>query len=352
MASVEILPCFGRDDSTLIQKMIDDAKAAGENTITIPKINPETGATGYVIGSTIWLSSDTTVILDGCTMRFADDVMCNMFASMGAWDETFGESELAEQRNIKIIGKNGATFDGGNSNGKTEKTVLPGERMVWNCFVLFRNLDGFEISGIKAVSARYWCFTFMYAKNGSIHDIEFDCRNEKPNQDGIDLRGGCNNIDIYNLAGVTGDDTVALTTIGTSNAWWMIKGMSDVDIHDVKMYNIDAGCSGGHGIIRLLAHDGRKVYNVDIKNIRDASLDGLGKSCSAVIRVGDKNYSSVSQQSYGDISGITVDGVISNSRAAVYIKHSAITSKHITCENITAVEGEGLKLDYPDSFCE
>jgi hypothetical protein len=81
-------------------------------------------------------------------------------------------------------------------------------------------------------------------------------------------------------------------------------------------------------------------------------LDGLGKSCSAVIRVGDKNYSSVSQQSYGDISGITVDGVISNSKAAVYIKHSAITSKHITCENITAVEGEGLKLDYPDSFYE
>lgn len=333
-----------RDDSPMLQKMIDDAKAAGQNEIVIPAVNPATGLPGYQIGTTVWLSSDTTVILDGCYMRFNDGVMCNMFASKGAWAESDDPELMAGQRNIRILGRNGAAFDGGNSNGKTEKTVQNGERMMWNCFVLMRNVDGFEVSGIRAQSSRYWCFTFLYGRNGSIHDIEFDCRNEKPNQDGIDLRQGCHNIDIYNLTGVTGDDTVALTAIGRNDAWHTVKGITDIDIHDVTIRNVRAGCSGGHGVIRLLAQDGKKVYNVAISDVYDGALEGNGKACYGLLRIGDVRYFADTPQAFGDINGITVENVVSAAKAAIYVNNENITSEHITWKNVTAESGEVLKV--------
>lgn len=346
----EVAFCTERDDAPMIQKMIDDAKAAGQNEIVIPAVNPATGTPGYNIGTTIWLSSDTTVILDGCYMRFMDDVMCNMFASRNAWSTPDDPELMAGYQNIRILGQNGATFDGGNSNGKTEKTVKNGERMLWNCFVLMRNVDGFEVSGIKAVSSRYWCFTFLYGRNGSIHDIEFDCRNEKPNQDGIDLRQGCHNIDIYNLTGITGDDTVALTAIGRNDAWHTVNGITDIDIHDVTIRNVRAGCSGGHGIIRLLAQDGKKVYNVEMTDLYDGALDGNGKACYGMIRIGDVRYFADTPQAYGDITGITIENVTSGATAAIYVNNENITSEHITWTNVVAEKGVLLKTQDDNRF--
>jgi len=254
------------------------------------------------------------------------------------------------QKNIRILGRNGAVFDGGNSNGRTEKTLPAGERMMWNCFVLMRNVDGFEVSGIQARNSRYWCFTFLYGRNGSIHDIEFACRNEKPNQDGIDLRQGCNNIEIYNLTGVTGDDTVALTAVGKLDAWHTVEGIEDIDIHDVSIRNVRAGCSGGHGIIRLLAHDYKKVYNISISDIYDGSLDGNGVPSYSVVRIGDVRYFSVQEQAPGDISGITVKNVVSNSKSAIYVNSDYITKDHITWENVTVENGVVIKLKNETKF--
>lgn len=346
----EVAFCTERDDAPMIQKMIDDAKAAGQTEIVIPKVNPATGKPGYNIGTTVWLSSDTTVILDGCYMRFMDDVMCNMFASRNAWSTPDDPELMAGYRNIRILGKNGATFDGGNSNGKTEKTVQNGERMLWNCFVLMRNVDGFEVSGIKAKNSRYWCFTFLYGRNGSIHDIEFDCHNEKPNQDGIDLRQGCHNIDIYNLTGITGDDTVALTAIGRNDAWHTVNGITDIDIHDVTIRNVRAGCSGGHGVIRLLAQDGKRVYNVTMSDLYDGALEGNGKACYGFIRIGDVRYFADTPQAYGDITGITIENVTSGATAAIYVNNENITSEHITWTNVVAEKGVLLKTQDDDRF--
>ena len=55
--------------------------------------------------------------------------------------------------------------------------------------------------------------TFIYCRYGTITDIKFDCSNDAPNQDGIDLRLGCNNIEISDISGAAGDDAVALTAL-------------------------------------------------------------------------------------------------------------------------------------------
>lgn len=338
------------DDAQVIRDIIAAAKANGETTAIIPKSNPITGAEIYNIASTVWLDSDTTVILDGCTLRFADDVTCNMFASIGAWDTRDSEAVNKGYKNIKILGKNGAKFEGGNSNGQTEKTIEDASKMFFNSFILLRNVEGFEISGIECVEPRFWCFTNIAARYGSIHDIHFDCHNKMPNQDGIDLRAGCNNIDIYNITGATGDDTVALTTIGRLDEWWTVDSYSDIDIHDVTMKDINAGCSGGHGVIRLLAHDTRKIYNVDMVNIRDASVDGVGIPSYACIRIGDVRYFAEIPQEMGDLTGVRIDGVISNSQTAILVNNDNITKNDVSYTNVTAIQGEIITVKDSEKF--
>ena len=324
-------------DALVIQNMIDQAKSAGQTEVVIPKINPVSGKSIYNIGSTIYLPSDISVILDGCVLRFEDGVFCNMFASVGALDASGASAVATAQKNIKIIGKNGATLDGGTPNGKTERTVSKNESIIWNSFILFRNVDTFEVSGLTIKESRYWGMTYYYARNGKIHDIHFNSSNKSPNQDGIDLRTGCNNIEIYNISGVTGDDTIALTNLAHNvDMRYIIDGISDVDIHDITIKNINAGCSGGHGIIRLLAHDTRKVYNITIDNVRDTSLDGKGAKCNAIIRIGDTNYSSVSVQDYGDITNVNISNVSANSNVAILVNNSKITPNDVTYKNITS----------------
>ncbi len=338
------------DDAQVIRDIIAAAKANGETTAIIPRINPITGAEIYNIASTVWLDSDTTVILDGCTLRFADDVTCNMFASVGAWDNRDGEAVNKGYKNIKILGKNGARFEGGNSNGQTEKTVSVKYHMTHNSFIFLRNVEGFEIGGIECVEPRYWCFTNIAVRHGSIHDIRFDCHNKMPNQDGIDLRTGCNNIDIYNITGATGDDTVALTAAGILDGWWTVDSCSDIDIHDVTIRDINAGCSGGHGIIRLLTHDTKKIYNVALSNIRDASVDGVGIPSYACIRIGDVRYVAVSPQEEGDITGVRIDGVISNSQTAILVNNDNITKNDVSYTNVTALQGEIITVKDSEKF--
>lgn len=339
-----------RNDSYIIQEMIDGARAGGEECVTIPRINPETKEELYSIGSTVLLPSDMTVILDGCCLRLCDGAVCNIFASVGAWEAPDGENVVRGIKNVRIIGQNGARFEGGRSNGRTEKCIPEGEHMMWNSFVYFRNVDGFEICGIKACEPRYWCFTFVCARNGKIHDIDFHCENTMPNQDGIDLRGGCHNIDIYNISGVTGDDTIALTNIGKRSSWWSVQGVDSGEIANVTIRNVRAGCSGGHSIIRLLANDGNKVKNVTIKDVYDTSIVGEGISCYAVIRIGDVRYFAVSPQGLGDIDQISIENVTSGSAAVVYVNNDNITQRHVSFKGLVAEKGELLRLKNKEKF--
>lgn len=338
-----------RDDSAYIQNLIDSAVADsdGMKTVTVPAVNPNdpNGGSTYLLSNAIVLSSNTTVKLDNCTLRLNDGVLCNIFMSKGCYDKTMtAEQEL---KNIKIIGIGNAVLDGGKHNGVTEKTATSenGYSTVrHNHSIHFRNVDGFEISNLKIVEPRYWGLSFVCCENGVIKNIDFDCSNQAPNQDGIDLRIGCNNFLIEGITGVTGDDTVALTALSTptsSDTYLSVEG-KDKDIHDVTIKNLAATCNGGHGIIRLLAHHGNQIYNVKMENIVDTSTN---IHVYGVLRIGDTNYAgSGTPMAYGDIHDIEIDGVVSNGHLAILAPNKKVTSKHVTYKNITTKYGQVTDL--------
>ena len=325
-----------RDDSVYIQNLIDNATPNGNGikVVTVPSVNPNDpkGGSVYQIGKSIVLSSNTTVKLDNCTLRLNDGVLCNVFITDGCYDKTATVSE--ELKNISIIGIGNAVIDGGNHNGVTEKTATSPDgfsTVRYNTSILFRNVNGFTVSGITIKEPRYWGMTFIYCRYGTISDIKFDCSNEAPNQDGIDLRLGCNNIEISDISGAAGDDAVALTALSiASDTYFKVQG-KDSDIHDVSIHNVRATSVGGHGIVRLLCHHGNKVYNIDIKNIEDTGTNHV----YGVLRIGDNNYAGTgTQMGYGDIHSVTVDGVISNGKMAILAPNPNVTTEHVTYKNV------------------
>jgi len=298
-------------DTAYLQKLIDSS-----DTAVIPRKNPLTGDEMWEIETPLILTSNKTVILDGAYLRLKDGVFSQMFATewplSTAPDETF---EL--KKNIKLLGKNGAAIDGGVHNGLTEKTArLEGRPSILvNNFIHFRGVDGFEVSGIKMIEPRHWAMTFHHCSNGCIADIEFDCSNKAPNQDGVDLRFGCHDIVIENITGTTGDDTVALTALRWPEHPHAIKSLCP-DIYNVVIRNVSTACTGGHGIIRLLCHDGIKLHDVTVENVTDRN-NMLGIKNRAPIRIGDKNYAKIRPALESEMYNITVKNVTTDSPVGI-----------------------------------
>ncbi len=234
---------------------------------------------------------------------------------------------------ISIEGRNGALLDGGQFNGLTErKAAEPGQPSILNnTFILFRNVKGFRVEGLHFTNPRYWNVTFYYCSEGRIADLVFDSANNAPNQDGIDLRLGCHHIEIEHISGSTGDDTVALTGLmHPIETRFHLSGICP-DIHHVTMRNIHTEVTGGHGIIRLLCHDGVKLHHVDVEDIYDCLMDTKRTVNQAAVRIGDRNYFSVRAAHPWELHDVRVRNVKTNSPAAVKV-YGDIPG--LVCENI------------------
>ncbi len=325
------------DDSAFIQALVDRAGSGG--TVTIG-INPRTGDQSWEVRNAIMLPSDITVVIDGATVKLGDGAFCNVFCSSGAYDSSMAAGDV--RKNIKIIGRGGATLDGGAYNGKSEATAgFP--NITQNCFIVMRNVEGFEVSGLTLKNSRYWASVFWFCREGKIENITFYSANTAPNQDGIDVRIGCKNIDIKDIFGVTGDDTVALTALShPMDRAFFVEG-KDANIENITVANVNALCQGGHGVIRLLAQDGNQIKNVTIDGVYDASIAQGGPRCTqGLIRIGETGYSTLMPNVAGDIDSITVKNVISRANSAVYSGSENVTKEYLTVSNITAVEGTGF----------
>ena len=323
-------------DTAYLQNLINST-----DTVLIPKSNPLTGDDIWIISSPLFLTSGKTVILDGAHLRLADGVYSNIFAT----EVPVGEPKTADDllHDIHIIGQNGALLDGGIHNGLTEKTANKDGRphILNNTFGYLRGVSGFSVKNLRIVNPRYWGLTFTYCDHGEISDIDFTAANDAPNQDGIDLRVGCHDIVIRDITGSTGDDTVALTgLLGYTGQQQAIEGLSH-DIHDVVIENISAYVTGGHGIIRLLCHDGVNLYNVRMAHIHDRSIDCDGVRCQAAIRIGDRNYAGIRQALPEEMHDISVSDVLTNAKIAVKL-HGA--PQNLVMQNVRTTDNDGLQL--------
>lgn len=307
------------DDSAMIQAAVDAAAASGE-CVEIPRHNLRTGENIWIISRAIELHTGSVITLRNSCLRLADGVFCNIFKNSNGRKEAAG-SLAGRQYDIHISGTGNACLDGGNHNGLTEKTQLTNgmPHIIENTTIHFHNVERFTAKNLRIINQRHWGMTFHFCSEGKISDIDFMAHNNAPNQDGIDLRTGCNRIIIEDITGCTGDDTIALTCLdGNFDKLMNVEGENS-DIHSVIIRNIMTYVTGNHAIVRLLNHGGKKLYNIIVENILDCSDSRSFRPCAAV-RIGEQHYYSESGPAKpGDTYGITVRNVVTHARFAVFI---------------------------------
>lgn len=249
----------------------------------------------YLISQAIALPSNTTMIVDGCKIKLADNIFDNIIRSgnldIDAANPNGYVKQLLPAQNIRIIGKNGAEIEGAENfyEGVNPKTGVKekwlGDYWGWRNFtILFSYVDGFEISGLKVSKTHSWGIVLTNGcKNGYVNNL--DLHTTVKNGDGVSIIQGGSDIVIENITGETSDDTIILAAFDEtrwSNNKYVFPLLpvrySDYsyggDIHDITCRNIET--SGIHHVMILLPSQ-PKIYNIYCSNISDGPKGGKRK---------------------------------------------------------------------------
>jgi len=306
-------------DSAMVQSAVDKAAQSGE-TVTIPRINPRTGENVWIFDEAVQLYSGSTICLDNCVIKGSPDLFDNLFKNSNARTERASMQE-GRQSNICIYGLGNAILDGGEPIPFGENTRKPDDPPVFAVSPIhFHNVSDFSIKNIKITNQRYWGIVCHYCTDGTIKEIRFDTEGKAPNQDGIDLRKGCQRIFIDDISGKTGDDLVALTALSGSEKAYSVEGMSG-DICNVTITNLRGVTHYYKGLIRLLNHNGNKIHDIIIENVMDISDSPLPQHrFGSAVRIGENGYYGNGEPAKsGDTYNITVRNVVTSARVGVFI---------------------------------
>jgi polygalacturonase len=352
----EITPnLFIGSDTQRIQAAVD-AAAGTTGKVIIPAINSN-GTNIWLLDSAILLPGNITVILDNCTLQLSNQCRDNMFRSDNVG---VGITEPVWNKNINIIGIGDvylkgadnprATGDGARTltaDPETEKQkgnwrVSYGsdagkeglkQKGDWrNIMILMAYVDGFKLENVTIENAHAWAVSFERTINADISDIHFNCpefqnMNGKEvfvaNRDGIDLRHGCKNFRIDNISGKTGDDFIALSTLGlhsenteggtlnstmvTSRKW---RGPED-DTENIYITNIV--CESSTRAIAIRANDVASTNNVYINGV-------IFKGGYNTMLVGGRGYGNDSQP--GKINNIHAMNITGDGRSLIQIEEA------------------------------
>ena len=293
----------GMTDSEAVRAVLAASAADTERTIIFD-------GRDFQLSEAVILPSDTTVIVDDCTIRQEDYTFDNIFRG-GNLDfdpqDPYGYAvNVRPLKNIRILGRGKAALTGPEKNRTTQShpacdvghsvmklhMEMTGDYWGWRSHQLhFDNCTNLEISGFSISRTRGWAVTFSFCSQVLIHDICFDTHVK--NGDGINFRAGCHNCEAWNITGFTSDDTVACTAlcnispekydtpeageiklpmIYPAEPARLILGKNDLramDIHDIKIHDLKV--SGVYHAVICLAAGGLQVYNISISNIEETS---------------------------------------------------------------------------------
>ncbi|GAA4300241.1 glycosyl hydrolase family 28 protein [Compostibacter hankyongensis] len=334
------------------QRILQAVKAASGTThlIRIPAGNAN-GTRVWMIDSAILLPSDMTVILDNCTLQLSDPSRDNMFRSDNVG---IGIVHPAWNKNIRIIGIGSVTLKGAanpraTGDGARKLSLDPeaeqqkgnwrvsygsdagkeGRKQTgdWrNIMILMAYVDGFELRNISIENAHAWSVSFERTRNAELTDIRIHNseyvevngrRLMTSNKDGIDLRQGCKHFRLERITGVTGDDFIALSNLGSSTpalgpagslrstmvtpaAW---SGPED-DIEQIFIRNIS--CGNRYRGIAIRASGAAAIHHVFIDGLNFSAVENRGEA----LLLGGKGYGRMSER--GKISDIYAMNVMGN----------------------------------------
>ena len=340
---------WGETDSQTIQNAVDYAEKTGMGEVIIPRFNDRTGKPLWDLPEAVLLPSDMTIILDNCHIRHADDSHDNLFRNRNMWTPE-GKTLEGEQHNIRIIGHGNAWLDGGKHNGVFEQTHRdnPGKfrGMLWQIPLNFSNVRNMEIRGIRFHETRYWSVCFHFCRWVTISDLHIENSGLYENQDGINLRCGCEFFTIQNITGWTGDDVIALTCLpwGSANSH-KVEGKS-WDTHDVTIQNVIAS-SHGCGIIRFLCEGGAREYNITVDGIKDTTQSISG---TTILMGTTDNHFADPPHSMPDFKNVVIRNITTCCQRALSIGE---TCRDVLIENVVTYGPNETGLRFYGNFeCE
>lgn len=326
-------------DSEAIELCFADANAVeGEKTVVFD-------GRDYHVDRAILVDSDTTVVVDNCTIKQNDFVFDNVFRGknvvVNAISPYLAPWDVLPLHNVKILGK-GDAYVIGTDKPQTgyhpffqEYQKMVGDFFGWRTHMFSFSCGAhIEIADLKLRQTMCWAVCFDNCQQVHVHDM--DIVSNVKNGDGIDFRSGCHHCVVENITGFTSDDTVACTALsrGKRNkelsrylSWSEPYNCSheniDGDVHHITVRNIMTG-GHHHGVI-CLAANGNKVYDIDIENIIET--DDGDREATVKIYTG---YGSGYHK--GDIHDIRVKNV--KSAKAKYAVMVACEPERLTLENI------------------
>ena len=351
-------------DSDMINAAIIDGAKSGK-MVVIPRINERTGKDIWDITKTIRLQDDTTLILNNCHLRMNDHAVCKLMVNENyelPW------TEENKNRNITVKGIGNAMFDGGVHSGIYEKNGIARKvpqktayAPVENCTLFFRNVENMVVEGIHIKNHRYWGLLFFKASFCRVSNIRFSSDGNVPNQDGLDLVRGCHDMIVENITGCTGDNLVALCAMGKYGNG--IEKPEDGDIYNITIRNVMGYCINGCSLVRLLNHDGFKIYNIRIDNVIETSpwsdqdagvapnpdlliktdengeiipwkklIPGeQGYRLEAAIIIGESYWYAEKMAEHGDTYGVSISNVMTHARFGIWVNNTLMDS---TFDNI------------------
>jgi hypothetical protein len=232
-----------------------------------------------------------------------------------------------------------------------------------NIGILFACVSDFSIENITIKESHAWAISLENCTRGFIEKIHFDARMSKlidgmlqniENEDGVDIRNGCNHITISDISGETGDDVVALTAcatnkkrhsggvVGTTHVMHNDWTKREKDIHDIVIRNVVA-----HSylcfVVRLLPA---------LANIYDVVIDGIvddADNCQAAgtLLLGDMD--DYGENKPDSMRNVTISNIICNSRNAISLQGfltdsviSNVVNKNPNCSALTVTREDGM----------
>lgn len=241
----------------------------------------------WYIDEAIELPANTTVIVDGVMIKQNDEVFDNVFRGnnleINPNDPYHYPLSISPIDHIYIYGIHGAKIEGPDVNRQGAHPHLGVQEMTgdywgWRTLqICLTKCTHFELSGFELSKTRCWAVSFDKCSFFTVHDLKI--HSSVKNGDGVDIRFGCHHFDVYHIEGITSDDTVAMTTIDyfpTGNyVYPMEPSAFENDAIPAEQLAIHTGyvdniCTSGkhHGVI-CLSNAGRKIYDIEIRRIKE-----------------------------------------------------------------------------------
>ena len=306
----------------------------------------------YFIDRAILVPSNTTIIVDNCTIKQNNYVFDNIFRGdnliINEIDPYGPPVDVTPIHNIKIMGKGDAKIVGtdkpqtGYHPFFNEYQEMTGDFWGWRTHMFsFSYCKGFELSGLKLRQTMCWAITFDNCQQCYVHDI--DIRSNVKNGDGIDFRSGCNHCTVENITGFTSDDTVACTALSrgkrervlskylyTGEPYNSSHENIDGSVHHIKISNIFTG-GYHHGVICLSAN-GNEVHDIEISNIKESG-EGQREATVKVYTGYGTGYNA------GDIHDVVIRDVTSEKAKYAFLINCE--TENLTVENLVQNNPEG-----------